>query len=81
LPKRRAASWTHNFVSAGFKVASDTLRLIALNFDLSAANGTSTSKIATDATRQFFDFRYRKVRRQLADHDNGFPSTLDPFSP
>ena len=55
--KRRAALWTHNFVSQGFKVAPDPSRLIALNFDLSLANRTPTGMIAADAARQLVDFR------------------------
>ncbi len=54
---RRAALRAHNFVSQGFKVAPDTSRLVALNFNLSPANRTPTGKIAADAARQLVDFR------------------------
>ena len=57
LLKRRAASRAHNFVSQVFEVASDTFRLIALNFDLSPANGTPASKMAADAARQLLEFQ------------------------
>ena len=71
-------SGTCNFVSHGFEIASDTSRLVALDFNLSSVNGTSAPKIVR-ASRQLLNFLERKMRWEMADNNNGFSSASRLF--
>lgn len=76
-----ALSRTDSIEALAGKKCAHPLRLIPLQLDFPAMNGTSAAEGFAGVARELFDFRRREVGRQSRNHNDGLPSTLRFLAP